>query len=58
MARFDFYKYKGHNGALDYIQQIFGGFNDQIRETKPLTEQENIATINNIQTGTSTTGQY
>ena len=65
----DIFKYKGYkvdlntgfvitDKALDYIQQIFGGFNNQTRETKPLTEQEIIATINNIQIGTTTTGQY
>jgi hypothetical protein len=52
----DIFKYKGYNEALDYTQQIFGGFNDQIRETKPLTEQEIIATIQDIQTGISTNG--
>ena len=45
---FDIFKYKrngfpltekeGDRPALDYVQQVFGGFSDQIRETKPLTE--------------------
>jgi hypothetical protein len=56
----DIFKYKGYNKALDYTQQVFGGFSDQIRETKPLTEQEIAATIQDIQnqvaSATSTTG--
>ena len=50
-------KYKGHTPAVDYVQQVFGGFTDQISETKPLTEQEITATIQSVQNQvTQTTG--
>ena len=50
-------KYKGDIPAVDYVQQVFGGFIDQISETKPLTEQEIAATMQSVQDQvTQTTG--
>tara|TARA_Y100000034_G_scaffold84766_1_gene101669 strand:- start:841 stop:2130 length:1290 start_codon:yes stop_codon:yes gene_type:complete len=46
----DLYNYKGKNEALDYIQKVFAGFANQTRETKLLTEQEIVATIQEAQT--------
>ena len=45
----DLLNYKGEIEALDYIQKVFGGFKNQIREIKLLTEQEIVDTIQEIQ---------
>ena len=52
----DLHKYKSKISALDYIQGVFGGFSDQISKIKSLTEQEIVATIQNVQSQSTTTG--
>ena len=51
-------KYKGFEPAIDYVQSIFGGFNDEIRETKPLTDEEVAATIRSVQSQVTQTSGY
>jgi len=51
----DLHNYKGKIEALDYVQKVFAGFVGQIGETKVLTEQEIVATIQEVQTQTMTT---
>jgi len=46
----DLHNYKGKIEALDYVQKVFAGFVGQIGETKVLTEQEIVATIQEAQT--------
>ena len=54
----DVLKYKGINGSMDYVQQVFGGFSDQITATKPLTEQEVAATMQSVQNQVTQTSGY
>ena len=51
-------KYKGFEPAIDYVQSIFGGFNDEIRQTKPLTDEEVAATIRSVQSQVTQTSGY
>jgi len=51
-------KYKGYDPAIDYVQSIFGGFSDQIRQTKPLTDEEVVATIQSVQNQVNQTSGY
>ena len=45
----DVLKYKGKDAALNYVQSVFGGFNNQVYSRKPLTEESIAATIQNVQ---------
>ena len=51
-------KYKGYDSAIDYVQSIFGGFSDQIRQTKPLTDEEVVATMQSVQNQVTQTSGY